>query len=170
MFGIHDSIQRSGSSMKEEPMVAGMNAVRTWMQGAGVLDANTAAQRWARGGLGAPLTAGRGMRWERRSVSVTRGSLRSHRTLKRDNHAILPAFEVSSTKSNAIKSSTWLQVPEPKCRQGARLKSRFRVSLTPTLGYGKWAVRVSVIGKADLFSFCFIRFENKCIPTYFGRI
>ncbi|XP_019739861.1 transcription factor COE1-A isoform X3 [Hippocampus comes] len=44
MFGIHDSIHRSGSSMKEEPMVAGMNAVRTWMQGAGVLDANTAAQ------------------------------------------------------------------------------------------------------------------------------
>ncbi|XP_067104291.1 transcription factor COE1-A-like [Osmerus mordax] len=30
--------------MKEEPMVAGMNTVRTWMQGAGVLDANTAAQ------------------------------------------------------------------------------------------------------------------------------
>ncbi|KAM9833953.1 transcription factor COE1-A isoform X5 [Syngnathus typhle] len=44
MFGIHESIHRSGSSMKEEPMVAGMNAVRTWMQGAGVLDANTAAQ------------------------------------------------------------------------------------------------------------------------------
>ncbi|XP_068181368.1 transcription factor COE1-A isoform X4 [Antennarius striatus] len=44
MFGIHESIQRSGCSMKEEPMVAGMNAVRTWMQGAGVLDANTAAQ------------------------------------------------------------------------------------------------------------------------------
>uniref|UniRef100_A0AAQ4RQA9 Transcription factor COE4 n=1 Tax=Gasterosteus aculeatus aculeatus TaxID=481459 RepID=A0AAQ4RQA9_GASAC len=44
MFGIHESIQRSGSSMKEEPMVAGMNAVRTWMQGAGVLDSNTAAQ------------------------------------------------------------------------------------------------------------------------------
>ncbi|CAL8271200.1 unnamed protein product [Boreogadus saida] len=40
MFGIQESIQRSGSSMKEEPMVAGMNAVRTWMQGAGVLDAN----------------------------------------------------------------------------------------------------------------------------------
>ncbi|KAK2903932.1 hypothetical protein Q8A73_010589 [Channa argus] len=39
-----DSVKRSGSSMKEEPMVAGMNAVRTWMQGAGVLDANTAAQ------------------------------------------------------------------------------------------------------------------------------
>lgn len=45
MFGIQESIQRSGSSMKEEPMVAGMNTVRTWMQGAGVLDANTAAQR-----------------------------------------------------------------------------------------------------------------------------
>ncbi|XP_036403822.1 transcription factor COE1-A isoform X1 [Megalops cyprinoides] len=44
MFGIQESIQRSGSSMKEEPIGAGMNAVRTWMQGAGVLDANTAAQ------------------------------------------------------------------------------------------------------------------------------
>ncbi|KAM9376653.1 transcription factor COE1-A isoform 7-T9 [Pholidichthys leucotaenia] len=44
MFGVHESIQRSGTSMKEEPMVAGMSAVRTWMQGAGVLDANTAAQ------------------------------------------------------------------------------------------------------------------------------
>uniref|UniRef100_A0A8C6FAU9 Transcription factor COE DNA-binding domain-containing protein n=1 Tax=Monodon monoceros TaxID=40151 RepID=A0A8C6FAU9_MONMO len=30
--------------MKEEPPVSGRNAVRTWMQGAGVLDANTAAQ------------------------------------------------------------------------------------------------------------------------------
>ncbi|MFT7809906.1 transcription factor COE1 isoform X3 [Arapaima gigas] len=44
MFGIQESIQRSGSSMKEEPIGSGMNAVRTWMQGAGVLDANTAAQ------------------------------------------------------------------------------------------------------------------------------
>ncbi|MFT7796226.1 transcription factor COE1 isoform X2 [Arapaima gigas] len=44
MFGIQESIQRSGSGMKEEPMVSGMSAVRTWMQGAGVLDANTAAQ------------------------------------------------------------------------------------------------------------------------------
>ncbi|XP_050761108.1 transcription factor COE1 isoform X9 [Cinclus cinclus] len=44
MFGIQESIQRSGSSMKEEPLGAGMNAVRTWMQGAGVLDASTAAQ------------------------------------------------------------------------------------------------------------------------------
>uniref|UniRef100_A0AAY4A080 Transcription factor COE1 n=1 Tax=Denticeps clupeoides TaxID=299321 RepID=A0AAY4A080_9TELE len=44
MFGIQESIQRSGSSLKEEPLGSGMNAVRTWMQGAGVLDANTAAQ------------------------------------------------------------------------------------------------------------------------------
>uniref|UniRef100_A0A4W4G120 IPT/TIG domain-containing protein n=1 Tax=Electrophorus electricus TaxID=8005 RepID=A0A4W4G120_ELEEL len=44
MFGIQESIQRSGSTLKEEPLGAGMNAVRTWMQGAGVLDANTAAQ------------------------------------------------------------------------------------------------------------------------------
>ncbi|KAJ7406185.1 transcription factor COE1-like protein [Willisornis vidua] len=41
---LKESIQRSGSSMKEEPLGAGMNAVRTWMQGAGVLDASTAAQ------------------------------------------------------------------------------------------------------------------------------
>lgn len=44
MFGIQGSIQRSGSILKEEPIGAGMNTVRTWMQGAGVLDANTAAQ------------------------------------------------------------------------------------------------------------------------------
>ncbi|XP_046705890.1 transcription factor COE1-A isoform X2 [Silurus meridionalis] len=43
MFGIQESIQRSGSSMKEEP-IGGMNAVRSWMQGAGLLDATTAAQ------------------------------------------------------------------------------------------------------------------------------
>uniref|UniRef100_A0A3P9ISA8 EBF transcription factor 1 n=1 Tax=Oryzias latipes TaxID=8090 RepID=A0A3P9ISA8_ORYLA len=42
MFGIQESIQRSGSSLKEEPL-GGMN-VRSWMQGGGVLDANTAAQ------------------------------------------------------------------------------------------------------------------------------
>uniref|UniRef100_A0A3B3TZ01 Transcription factor COE1 n=1 Tax=Poecilia latipinna TaxID=48699 RepID=A0A3B3TZ01_9TELE len=41
MFGIQESIQRSGSSLKEEPL-GGMN-VRSWMQGGGVLDANTAA-------------------------------------------------------------------------------------------------------------------------------
>ncbi len=44
MFGIQESIQRSGSSLKEEPL-GGMNTVRSWMQGGGVLDANTAAQR-----------------------------------------------------------------------------------------------------------------------------
>ncbi|XP_045062827.1 transcription factor COE1-A-like isoform X1 [Coregonus clupeaformis] len=44
MFGIQENIQRSGSVMKEEPMVAGMNAVRSWMQGAGLLDSITAAQ------------------------------------------------------------------------------------------------------------------------------
>ncbi|XP_038839166.1 transcription factor COE1-A-like [Salvelinus namaycush] len=44
MFGIQENIQRSGNIMKEEPMVAGMNAVRSWMQGAGLLDVNTAAQ------------------------------------------------------------------------------------------------------------------------------
>ncbi|CAL8303922.1 unnamed protein product [Gadus morhua 'NCC'] len=43
MFGIQEGIQRSGSSLKEEPLT-GMNAVRSWMQGGGVLDANTAAQ------------------------------------------------------------------------------------------------------------------------------
>uniref|UniRef100_A0AAQ4QC84 Transcription factor COE4 n=1 Tax=Gasterosteus aculeatus aculeatus TaxID=481459 RepID=A0AAQ4QC84_GASAC len=43
MFGIQESIQRSGSSLKEEPL-GGMNTVRSWMQGGGVLDANTAAQ------------------------------------------------------------------------------------------------------------------------------
>uniref|UniRef100_A0A4W3K829 EBF transcription factor 1a n=1 Tax=Callorhinchus milii TaxID=7868 RepID=A0A4W3K829_CALMI len=44
MFGIQENIQRSGSSMKEEPIGSGINTVRSWMQGAGVLDANTAAQ------------------------------------------------------------------------------------------------------------------------------
>jgi len=47
MFGIQEGIQRSGSGLKEEPL-AGMNAVRGWMQGGGgggVLDAHTAAQR-----------------------------------------------------------------------------------------------------------------------------
>ncbi|XP_032885873.1 transcription factor COE1 isoform X4 [Amblyraja radiata] len=44
MFGIQENIQRSGGSMKEEPIGSGMNAVRSWMQGAGIMDANTAAQ------------------------------------------------------------------------------------------------------------------------------
>lgn len=45
MFGIPEGLQRGGSTLKQEPLGAGMNAVRTWMQSAGVLDANTAAQR-----------------------------------------------------------------------------------------------------------------------------
>ncbi|XP_067852642.1 transcription factor COE1-A isoform X2 [Heptranchias perlo] len=44
MFGIQENIQRSGGSMKEEPIGSGINAVRSWMQGAGIMDANTAAQ------------------------------------------------------------------------------------------------------------------------------
>ncbi|XP_055498572.1 transcription factor COE1-A isoform X1 [Leucoraja erinacea] len=44
MFGIQENIQRSGGSMKEEPIGSGMNTVRSWMQGAGIMDANTAAQ------------------------------------------------------------------------------------------------------------------------------
>ncbi|XP_060791857.1 transcription factor COE1-A isoform X1 [Neoarius graeffei] len=44
MFGIPESVQRGGNTLKQEPLGAGMNAVRTWMQSAGVLDANTAAQ------------------------------------------------------------------------------------------------------------------------------
>ncbi|XP_069755099.1 transcription factor COE1-A isoform X5 [Narcine bancroftii] len=44
MFGIQENIQRSGGSMKEEPIGSGMNAVRSWMQGAGIMDSSTAAQ------------------------------------------------------------------------------------------------------------------------------
>lgn len=32
--------------MKEEPLGSGMNPVRSWMHTAGVVDANTAAQRY----------------------------------------------------------------------------------------------------------------------------
>lgn len=35
--------------MKEEPLGSGMNPVRSWMHTAGVVDANTAAQRYVRG-------------------------------------------------------------------------------------------------------------------------
>ncbi|XP_048459743.1 transcription factor COE1-A [Rhincodon typus] len=44
MFGIQENIQRSGGSMKEEPLGSGINAVRSWMQGAGIMDATSAAQ------------------------------------------------------------------------------------------------------------------------------
>jgi len=41
MFGIQDNLPRGATaSMKEEPL-----AVRSWMHSAGVVDANTAAQR-----------------------------------------------------------------------------------------------------------------------------
>lgn len=52
--------------MKEEPLGSGMNAVRTWMQGAGVLDANTAAQRWV------PLGDPRGPFWGPRRGAIGR--------------------------------------------------------------------------------------------------
>ncbi|XP_042192857.1 transcription factor COE3a isoform X9 [Callorhinchus milii] len=44
MFGIQENIPRGGTTMKEEPLGSGMNAVRSWMHTAGVVDANTAAQ------------------------------------------------------------------------------------------------------------------------------
>ncbi|XP_043983144.1 transcription factor COE3-like isoform X3 [Gambusia affinis] len=45
MFSIQDSLPRGALTMKEEPLPTGMTPVRSWMQGAGILDANTAAQR-----------------------------------------------------------------------------------------------------------------------------
>lgn len=46
MFGIQENIPRGGTTMKEEPLGSGMNSVRSWMHTAGVVDANTAAQRY----------------------------------------------------------------------------------------------------------------------------
>lgn len=46
MFGIQETISRGGTTMKEEPL-GGLNSVRSWMHTAGVVDANTAAQRYA---------------------------------------------------------------------------------------------------------------------------
>lgn len=46
MFGIQENIPRGGTTMKEEPLGSGMNPVRSWMHTAGVVDANTAAQRY----------------------------------------------------------------------------------------------------------------------------
>ena len=46
MFGIQETIPRGGTTMKEEPL-GGLNSVRSWMHTAGVVDANTAAQRYA---------------------------------------------------------------------------------------------------------------------------
>ncbi|XP_008325048.1 transcription factor COE3 isoform X1 [Cynoglossus semilaevis] len=44
MFSLQDSLPRGALTMKEEPLPTGMTPVRSWMQGAGILDANTAAQ------------------------------------------------------------------------------------------------------------------------------
>lgn len=46
MFGIQENIPRGGTTMKEEPLGSGMNPVRSWMHTAGVVDAQTAAQRY----------------------------------------------------------------------------------------------------------------------------
>lgn len=46
MFPAQDALPRGGLSLKEEPLLpTGLGAVRSWMQGAGILDASTAAQR-----------------------------------------------------------------------------------------------------------------------------
>ncbi|KAI5623107.1 transcription factor COE3-like isoform X2 [Silurus asotus] len=39
-----DGLPRGALTMKEEPLASGMTPVRSWMQSAGILDANTAAQ------------------------------------------------------------------------------------------------------------------------------
>uniref|UniRef100_A0A671KHB7 Transcription factor COE3-like n=1 Tax=Sinocyclocheilus anshuiensis TaxID=1608454 RepID=A0A671KHB7_9TELE len=44
MFSIQDGLPRGALTMKEEPLTSGMTPVRSWMQSAGILDANTAAQ------------------------------------------------------------------------------------------------------------------------------
>lgn len=54
MFGIQENIPRGGTTMKEEPLGSGMNPVRSWMHTAGVVDANTAAQRYVPAGLARP--------------------------------------------------------------------------------------------------------------------
>lgn len=46
MFPAQDTLPRGGLNLKEEPLLpAGLGSVRSWMQGAGILDASTAAQR-----------------------------------------------------------------------------------------------------------------------------
>ncbi|XP_045384894.1 transcription factor COE4 isoform X2 [Lemur catta] len=46
MFPAQDALPRGGLNLKEEPLLpAGLGSVRSWMQGAGILDASTAAQR-----------------------------------------------------------------------------------------------------------------------------
>ncbi|NXJ86064.1 COE3 factor, partial [Trogon melanurus] len=43
MFSVQEALPRGGLPMKEEPLTAGLPSVR-WLQGAGILDASTAAQ------------------------------------------------------------------------------------------------------------------------------
>ena len=46
MFPAQDALPRGGLNLKEEPLLpSGLGSVRSWMQGAGILDASTAAQR-----------------------------------------------------------------------------------------------------------------------------
>lgn len=45
MFSVPDGLPRGALALKEEPLPTGMTPVRSWMQAAGILDANTAAQR-----------------------------------------------------------------------------------------------------------------------------
>ena len=58
MFGIQENIPRGGTTMKEEPLGSGMNPVRSWMHTAGVVDANTAAQRYVPAAPARPGPAG----------------------------------------------------------------------------------------------------------------
>nr|XP_040130073.1 transcription factor COE4 isoform X3 [Ictidomys tridecemlineatus] len=45
MFPAQDALPRGGLNLKEEPLLpAGLGSVRSWMQGAGILDSSTAAQ------------------------------------------------------------------------------------------------------------------------------
>ncbi|XP_073930561.1 transcription factor COE4 isoform X2 [Castor canadensis] len=45
MFPAQDGLPRGGLNLKEEPLLpAGLGSVRSWMQGAGILDSSTAAQ------------------------------------------------------------------------------------------------------------------------------
>lgn len=46
MFPAQDALPRGGLHLKEEPLLpSSLGSVRSWMQTAGILDSNTAAQR-----------------------------------------------------------------------------------------------------------------------------
>lgn len=92
--------------MKEEPLGSGMNAVRTWMQGAGVLDANTAAQRWVPHG-------DRGRGGELRAVELGGGSGRGHDGPGR-----------ATASAARLCSPLGLGAPRPLCLDCLRPESR----------------------------------------------